>query len=544
MPFPDYLPTVPVMIRILAERHGDREAIVLGDRRLTYAEAEAESAHLARGLLAAGIGKGARVALLMPNGPDWVLGWLAATRIGALLVPINTFYKSRELGWILRHADVETLLTAARFLSHDYLERLEACAPELARQAGAPLHLPSLPLLRSVRVFGDFDRSWASDGPAGLRALADATPAIDDAYLRAVESCVAPADPMVLIYSSGSTADPKGAIHTHGSVIRHSFNLNAFRDVRSDDVIYTPMPFFWVGGFVFGLLSAMHVGACLLCEEAFEPGKTLDLVERERATIVAGWAHYAKAMAEHPSFAKRDLSSIRSGNLYAVLPAEVRPADPELRSNALGMTETGGPHTIDRMDVDLPEKLRGSFGRSVPGLEHKIVDPDTGEVLPPGREGEICVRGYSLMQGLYKIDREDVFDADGFYHTGDFGHFNAEGFLFFKGRLGEMIKTGGANVTPREVEVVLESYAEVKQAYVVGIPDPARGQLVAAAIVLQSGSSVTAEAIRSRLRAELSAYKVPRHLFFYRSEELPFTDSGKIDKRRLERLVTDRAAEV
>ncbi|UCE84956.1 MAG: long-chain fatty acid--CoA ligase, partial [Deltaproteobacteria bacterium] len=437
---------------------------------------------------------------------------------------------------------VSSLLTCARFLSHDYLERLEACAPGLAEQKGAPLHVPGLPFLRSVHVFGACDRAWANDAPQGLRALADATPAIDAAFLREVESCVAPADPMVLIYSSGSTADPKGAIHSHGSVIRHSFNLNAFRDVRTDDRIYTPMPFFWVGGFVFGLLSAMHVGACLLCEEAFEPGRTLDLIERERATIVAGWAHYAKAMAEHPSFAKRDLSALRSGNLYDVLPENVRPADPELRSNALGMTETGGPHTIDRMDVDLPETLRGSFGRSVPGLEHKILDSETREALPPGREGEICARGYSLMQGLYKLEREDVFDRDGFYHTGDVGYFDDDGFLFFKGRLGDLIKTGGANVTPREVEVVLESYPEVKEAYVVGIPDPARGQLVAAAIVPRAGSTADADAIRARLRDELSAYKVPRYVFSYRSEELPFTDSGKIDKRRLEGLLAERAA--
>lgn len=536
MPFPEYTPTAPVMMRELAARHGENELIVLGDRRLTYAQAEAESAELARGLLAAGAGKGTRIGLLAPNGPDWLLGWLSAARIGAILVPINTFYQARELGWILRHADVQMLLAVPRFLSHDYLERLEQCAPELASQQGGTLHLPSLPFLRSVRVFGDCDREWAGT-VAGLRELARATPAVDDALLREVEACVAPADPMVIIYSSGSTADPKGAVHTHGSVIRHAFNLNAFRDIRPDDRIYSPMPFFWVGGFVFSLLAAMHAGACTLCEEAFEPGATLAFIERERASVVAGWPHYAKAMLEHPSFRERDLSSIRSGNLYDVLPDDVRPRDPELRSNSLGMTETCGPHTIDRMDVDLPEKLRGSFGRSVPGLEHKIVDPATGETLPPGDLGEICVRGYSVMQGLYKVEREQVFDRDGFYHTGDGGHLDAEGHLFFKARLGDVIKTGGANVTPREVEVVLESFPEVKEAYVVGVPDATRGQLVAAAIVLQAGRRATGEGLRKRLRGELSAYKVPRHISFHESGELPFTDSGKIDKRRLEKLL-------
>jgi acyl-CoA synthetase (AMP-forming)/AMP-acid ligase II len=148
-------------------------------------------------------------------------------------------------------------------------------------------------------------------------------------------------------------------------------------------------------------------------------------------------------MAEHPSFASRDLSAIRSGNLYAVLPASARPKDPELRSNSLGMTETCGPHTIDRMDVDLPEKLRGSFGHAVPGMEHKVVDPETGATLPQGSSGEICVRGYSLMQGLHRQERDETFDRDGFYHTGDAGYFDADGVFFFKARIGEMIKTAG-----------------------------------------------------------------------------------------------------
>jgi len=192
------------------------------------------------------------------------------------------------------------------------------------------------------------------------------------------------------------------------------------------------------------------------------------------------------------------------------------------------------------MDVDLPERLRGSFGHSVPGLEHKIVDPETGAALPPGEFGEICVRGYSLMLGLYKQEREDVFDRDGFYHTGDAGHFDADGVLFFEARLGEMIKTAGANVTPREVEVVIETFPEVVSAFVVGLPDPGRGQNVAAAVVLKRGAALDADRARARLRDELSAYKIPREWLFAAKESLPFTDSGKIDKKRLVALFAER----
>jgi len=539
MPFPDYTPRMPDFIATRTRSFGNRPLALLENRRIRYAEADRESARLAKGLLASGVGKGTRVGLLMPNGPDWIVAWLAVTRIGAVLVPLNTFYMPKELGWVLQHADVHTLLTCARFLNNDYLERLEACAPDLAAQDADSIWIRALPSLRQVFVSGAGERGWAR-GFDALGAAADANPRVDDALLTAVEANVAPADPMMLIYSSGSTADPKGAIHSHGAIVRHAFNLNSFRDLTPDDRIFSPMPFFWVGGFVFTLMSAMHAGAFILCEAVFEPGATLALLERERATVVAGWPHYSKAMLEHPSFADRDLSSIRSGNLFDVLPEAIRPKDPELRSNSLGMTETGGPHTIDRMDVDLPESLRGSFGHSVPGVTHKIVDPESGERLGAGEMGEICVRGYSLMQGLHKVERERTFDADGFYHTGDVGHFDADGVLFFHARLGDMIKTAGANVTPREVEVVMEGIADVKSAFVVGVPDPARGQNVAAAVVLKQGASADAEALRSAVRAQLSAYKVPRHFFLFGDAELPFTDSGKIDKRRLAVMLAER----
>jgi len=534
--FPDYTPTVPAFLADAARRRGDAPLILLNDQRISYTEAASASARLAAGLLDAGVAKGARVGVLFPNGPDWVIAWLAASRIGAVVVPINTFYKPRELGFVLRHADVHTLLTAESLLGNHYLERLEQFAPSLA-DAGEEILVPELPCLRRVYVRGGTGgRRFARQAKSLEAAPRDAE------LLAAVEQEVTPADPAILIYSSGSTADPKGALHGHAAILRHSHNLNQFRDLTAEDRIFSPMPFFWVGGFVFTLLSAMHAGASLLCEERFEPGETLALLERERATIVAGWPHYSKAMQSHPSFRERDLSAIRSGNLYDVLPESLRPKDPELRSNSLGMTETCGPHTIDRMDVDLPERLRGSFGHSVPGLEHKIVDPETGERLPAGQSGEICVRGYSLMQRLHKVPPEQTFDAEGFYHTGDGGYFDEDGVLYFQARLGDMIKTAGANVAPREVEVLLEAQGEIGSAYVVGLPEPARGQDVAAAIVLKPGASLDAAACRERLARDLSAYKVPRHYFFCEAAELPFTDSGKIDKRRLAAILEARAA--
>lgn len=525
--------TLPTWIRALAAAFGDRTAIVGDSGRFTYAELDAISARIARSLLAAGVGKGTHVGVCFPNGPEWVLAWLAAARIGAVAVPLNTFSKTREFGWTLRHADVAVLLTVASLGSIDFLAQLEEIDPALRAQTPERLVSTALPQLRRVFSFGG-TRAWSlraeslADGPADAR--------FDDALLRAVEAEVAASDPMLILYSSGSTADPKGAVHAHGSVLRHSRRLGEIRGVARDDRIWSPMPFFWVGGIVFSLLGAMHAGACLLTESIFEAGATLRLLERERATAVVGWPHFGKLLTEHPDHPKRDLSALHKGNLPGLLPPDVCPTDPELRPNGLGMTETCGPHTYTG-EQPLPESLRGCFGRAIPGIEHRIVDPETGATLAPGAAGEICVRGDSLMLGLYKRERAETFDADGWYHTGDAGFFDAEGRLFFKGRLGEMIKTAGANVTPSEVESVLMGFAEVKAAFVVGVADAVRGENVAAAVVPEPGAAIDVADLRARVKAQLAAYKVPRHVLVAELGALPFTDSGKIEKRKLRALL-------
>ena len=540
MTFPDFTPTLPVLLRGLAAEHGARELCVTEARRISYAQAESESAELARALLASGVGKGTRVGILFPNGPDWVSAFFAATRIGALAVPISTFYQARELGWVLRHADVQILLCCERMLRSDFLPRLERAAPGLAECKGEPLYVRELPHLRAVRVWGRATRDWALDGPRSFAAALRAAPAIDASFLECIESSVAPADPAVVIYTSGSTAEPKGAVHTHGTLVRHSGNVVQYCGFVPGDRVYASMPFFWVGGLVTTLLACMHSGATLLCEDGFDPDRTLSFLSRERATVVGAWPATIQSLVQHPRLREYDLSCVRDGNLYEVMPPEKRPADVELRTNSLGMTETCGPHTWGDKYVDLPESLRGTFGTAVPGVEHKVVDPETGETLGVGEYGEICVRGYSRCQGLYKREREESFDADGFYHTGDAGWFDAGGHLFFKGRIGEMIKTAGANVAPREVEIAIEALPEIKLAAVIGVPDPVRGQLVVAAVVAEPGQQVDPDAVRARLRDELSAYKVPRHLFVLAHDEVPLTDSGKVHKKRLLELIEPR----
>jgi acyl-coenzyme A synthetase/AMP-(fatty) acid ligase len=518
IPDPGYA-TFPGMLRMLADRFGPRDCIVLGDRRLSFAEAESASARLARVLLASGVGKGTRVALLAPNGPEFVVGMLAVGRIGAVLVPVNTLYQTEELGWTLRHADVHTLLTVPSLLSHDYVARLEEAVSGLAGSPGPELRLPSTPCLRRIHVFGGCDRAWA------LPDVGGAAEEVDDALLRAMEEQVRPADEGLVIYTSGSTADPKGIVHTQGSLVRHSWWLGQGHGFVPEDRIFTPNAFFFIGGFVFSLLAPMQTGACLICEERFDPGETLDLIERERATIVTGWPHYGPAMKAHDSFARRDLSAIRAGYLYDILP------DDAVRfPYSLGMSETCSPHTFWPPGKELP---KGSLGVAVPGVEHRVIDPENGVVLPPGSRGELCVRGYTLMQGMVGREREEVFDADGWYHTGDEVTIDADGHVTFHGRLTDVIKTSGANVSPQEVERALMALPGVLEAHVVGLSDPERGQLVAAAVVPDGSVELAVDALRSDLRARLAAYKVPRRFDFFRKPDLPYKATGKIDKRAL-----------
>jgi acyl-CoA synthetase (AMP-forming)/AMP-acid ligase II len=532
MAFPDFTPTLPELVRTAAERFGDRTFLVADDARLTYRDIQARSGALAKGLLAEGIGKGSRVGILIPNSADFAVAALATGRVGAIFVPVNTFSQTRELGWLLRHADVTHLLAHPSFLNNDYLERLEAALPGLAGQsAEGPLFVPEAPFLRAVHVWGPSDRSWSRGGEAEMVA-AGVEAGIDDEFLASVETCVVPADPAVIVYSSGSTADPKGAIHSQGTLVRHSCNVFEGYPIAADDVMFSSMPFFWIGGLVTALLQVMHVGATLLAPKVFDPAAALDMIEQERATIVTGWPQQGKTMAEHPSYSpERVRSVVRTSMADLVPPAQ---APPPVNSTSLGMTEMCSVHASWDQYDPLPESRRGAFGKTLPGISHKVVDPETLEEVPVGTDGELWARGYSLMQGLHRREREEVFEPDGWYRTGDAGHFDEDGWFYFTGRLGEMIKTpGGANVAPAEVEAALMAYDDVLEAYVTGVPAPGDGQLVVGAVVPRGDAVIDPDELRARLKADLSAYKVPKHLWVCAKSELPFLPSGKIKKQEL-----------
>jgi len=520
-------PTVAEVLRRQARARAEHPLLVCDDDRITYAEAERRSAQLARGLIALGAGKGTHVALLYPNGTEFVVGMLAAARVGAVVIPFSTFVTAREMREQLVDSDAQILLSAASFRSHDYVRRLAEAVSDPDFDSGRPLFATATPQLRQVAI-----------GLPDIERLSGLAETIDPTLLSAMEDDVDGSDPLAIVYTSGSTSTPKGVVHTHAALLGHQQNLNDIRCLTADDKLFCNSPFFWIGGFAFGLLATLIAGSTLVCSNASDPGSTLDLLEAEQPAMTNGFAAGIAHLADHPSFAGRDLSSMRRGNLYPIMAPGTQPADPELRHNMLGMTEAGSVLLISGDESDQPEERRGSFGRPAPGFETMIVEPKSATVVDVGEVGELCIRGPYLMQRYYKRSREECFDADGWFHTGDLVRADADGFMYFVGRLSAMIKTAGANVSAAEVEKAIAKVAGV-QAHVVGIPDAERGELVAAVVVQPARPDFDEGALRERLKEELSTYKIPRRFIAVPSGEIPLLSSGKVDAQQLKKLFRD-----
>jgi acyl-CoA synthetase (AMP-forming)/AMP-acid ligase II len=534
----DDLPlTLPRLLRRQAKL-GDHILAACDDQRISYGEAEARSRRLARGLLAMGATKGSHVALLYPPSPDFIVGMLAAARIGAVVAPLSTLSTADELRGLIANSDTGFLLAATGFRAHRYDEALQRAFPELDYGRPPPLHAPAAPWLQRIWFSGPApagrDPGWS------IEALEAAGDTVDDAWLEAVEDRVTPADRFFIVHTSGSTNAPKRVIHQHGSAIRTLNNINEIRSHDPEVVLFSTSPWFWVAGFAYNLLGSFISGARIVMSNATEASETLDLLERERVTHTLGYWQTVSRLAADPSFAGRDLSTIRYGNLYPIMTEDTRARDPGLRYNIYGMSEVAGALTLMADESDLPERLRGCFGHVLPGFEAKIVDTETGEACAPGDLGEIWVRGPFMMEGYYGRHRSQVFDSAGWYRTGDVGSFDTEDNLYLKGRLGDMIKTAGANVSPREVEAVLNEVGGGPLPIVLGVPDPERGQLVAA--VLITDQAIDEADLRRRLADKLSSYKVPRRIFALNQSDLPVLSSGKPDMRKLAEIVAARCA--
>jgi acyl-CoA synthetase (AMP-forming)/AMP-acid ligase II len=493
--------TFPQFVRAAASAFGEMVAITLRgetipDESLTFRDLDHQSAQLARGLIARGVGKGTRVGFIFGNGPSFALMLAAISRIGAVAIPISTLLKSGELTRVLRQSDVSGLIVQRTLLGHDYVERLCDALPELRESNNPELRLFKTPYLRWVVSTGGALPPVIRD----MSYLTDAASTVSDALLSEIESEVHATDQMMEIYTSGSMALPKGVKHSHGPVLFRTHYIRSKVKLEREMQVIAPLPMFWVGGLMMYLLPNWEVGATTICTE--------------RTSINS-------RMAMGSVLAEDDMKNMPRQVIFW----------------ALGMTETLGPYSYGDILRVPGYPLCAPLDHIADRFEVRVWD-GTKEV-GDGGTGEIQVRGYALTPGLHKVERSEYFERDGFYRTGDGGLVEGDR-IHFIGRDGDMIKTASSNVSPAEVEMEMQQLEGVHSAYVVGVPDRERGQLVVAAVVPRDGMELDFEAIEMTLRQRLSSYKVPRAYVAMTREEVPMLPSNKVARRQIERMLTKR----
>jgi acyl-CoA synthetase (AMP-forming)/AMP-acid ligase II len=492
-------------------RFADNEALVFDDPlrggetlRWTYADLRHQARRVAKALVAGGIGKGTRVGVLMGNRPEAVAALLGAPMAGAVAVPLSTFSPMRELEYLIRHADISVLLTQTRLLQRNFAADV------------ASLDRANFPFLVHRAAVGD--PSWEE-----FLAIGDS---VDDAVLDARIGEVHESDHGLIIYSSGTTDRPKGMLHTNrGPALQFWFQRRFFGRHESTR-LWTALPIFWSAGFISAMGASLAGGSCWVMQETFDAADALRLMGRERVNEPYSLPHQTAALTEHPDWLTTDLSSLKyvyGKSAFARHPTVDGDTSWQM-TVGYGLSETNTTVMGHAWDAGR-EIVKQNMGRLLPGYELRIVDPDTGAILGPNEDGEFAIRSPTLMEHYVKVNREDCFDADGFFHTGDAGFYDDDGYVHFTGRRTEMIKTGGANVSPAELEVQLRACEPVKLARVVGVPDPRFEQIVVLAVTLKEGADATEDDIRGFLRERVAAYKVPKKVLFFADGEIPMTNS-------------------
>lgn len=549
------LPTIPSeaaatlggFLRELAERYDALEAVAFDDPgracasgSWTYAALLRESEAVARALVAAGVGKGERVGILLGNRPEFVSAFFGAAMAGALPVTLSTFATREELGVLLSQADVSILLAQSRIAARDLAGDIAALVTHCAR---GQVSCDSYPYLRRAVLLGAADDGRFEDWDAFLAAGQH----VPGSRIAARERHVSPNDPGVVIYTSGTTSLPKGVVHYHSTLVSQ-FRWQAHIYGRYQGVrVGSPFPLFWSAGLVSVLGSTLAAGGTYVAQELFEPGAALALIARERINEWYGFPTHTAALAEHPAWADADLSSLtRVKGFYEFDGHPNTAPDPHWHhvvATAYGMSESCTVLTSHLSTTPLAV-ARKNAGLPLPGVELRIACLEDGRPLPVGAEGEICARGPLMMSHYVGMRREDSFDADGFFHTGDRGFVDEGGYLHWTGRIKDMIKTAGANVAPSEIEQAAAAMGSLKLCRAIGMPDARLGEIVLLCAVREEGSEVGEDEIRANLRARLAGYKVPRRVLFFEIEDYPLTASGKVRDDDLRELVAARLGEM
>ena len=512
------------LARNAALRH-DEEALVIDGRRLTYGALQDQVDAMAQGLRALGIRRGDHVAVCMGNALEWVTFFYAAASIGAVTVPVNTRFKPDELKYCLEQADVKLLFIVDRFLKIDFIAMLRSICPAVDSALPAAV----LPRLAHVVVLGD-------DVPHGALGYPDMI-ALGTTYDDPDLDPVGPDDVLLMQYTSGTTSYPKGVMLTHDNMLRNAAYISARIGLAAGDRYYSARPFYHVAGTTLSLLAALTTGACLLSSSHFDPGSALETLARERCTHTSGNDTMFLMLLNHPDFGKKPL---HVGGGWVSAGPEVSQQIVERMGmrglcHAYGLSEASPNVSMSRHDDDLEKRIHG-WGHVLDGIEVRIADPETGREQPAGSPGEIRVRGWSVMKGYYKMPAQtaQAIDHDGWLHTGDLGVMDGDGRLRFLTRIKDVFRVGGENVAPAEVEDVLHRHPHIKQAQVIGVPDPRLVEVPAAYVILKEGAHATPDDIIEWSKPRMANFRVPRYVRIVDSfEHIGMTGSAKVQKNKL-----------
>ncbi len=523
----------------VCQRFSDNEAMCWKNlsgvtKRWTYSEMYQECRQVAGALLAAGAGKDTRVGVLITNRPEWIISVFGAAMAGCTVVAMNTFSTQHELQYQLHLADVEVLIMEESVASKSFVGYMHELCPALEASVPGELQFAALPYLRRV-VCVDFDNTQQ-----GIQAwpeflqLAPATP--DDIIDGAIDA-LSPMDRGFIFFSSGSTALPKGIQQTHRGATLQCWRFGDYFETSETTRCWSANGFFWSGNFCMALGSTLSRGGCLVLQRFFDPDEALVIFQEEKVTMPIAWPHQEARLVECPGWESADLSAMTCIDMHSAYAKHPSATSKQWdQPNGYGMTET-----FTFVSGGAGSKIKpGSHGPILPGNTVRIVDPETGEVLPLGQAGEIILKGPTLTPGYLKSPPEDMLDAEGFIHTKDAGYFDEEGNLYWKGRLGDIIKTGGANVSPAEIDAAIVEHESVQTSFTVGIEHDTLGEIVVSCIVLRDGFSADEDGIRAFAKQTLASYKVPRRVLFFSEEELPMTGSNKIQRPELKKLVKER----
>lgn len=533
--------TLGGFLQEVKEKFGPKEAAVIhydhGIERWTYDELWARSMEIARALLACGISKGTRVGILMTNRLEFLSATFGTALAGGVATTMSTFSTPAELEVLVEKSCCSVLLLERNVLKKDFGNMMINLEPEIETSAPGQLHSTKFPFLRYIASIDSEEGNGTIEGWSEFLSRGDA---IAEELVTATAASVAPSDPGVLFFSSGSTGKAKGILSAHRGVCLQLWRWRQWLSLDENARSWSANGFFWSGNFAIGIGGTLAAGGCLVLQRTFQPEEALVLMDKEKVSYLFAWPHQWAQLTDAKNWLDVNLSSLTYIDKNSPVAKH-----PTINSNWVDATcSYGNTETFtlsSTFPAGTPKEITGdSHGIPVAGNIFKIIDPLTGKIVPLGERGEIAVKGATLMIGYLGTPLDEIVDDEGFLCTGDGGYFDEKGRLHWEGRLNDIIKTGGANVSPVEIDTVIAQCPGVKVTQTVGVPDELLGEVVVTCIVPQDDATLTEEQIRSFAKEQLASYKVPRRVLFFAEDELSMTGSAKVKTADLRKLAATR----